>query len=241
MLSKILKVGDKIELTKVTAIQDIVQDSERRVFVSQLLDIVDEERVKIGMPIEGGKIIPFSIGAKLDACFYTSNGLYQGRLLVTDRYKEENIFMLVVELTTDLKKYQRRQYYRLGCTIDIRYRILTKEEVDEFAENEEKEIVEDGYFKEGTALDISGGGMRFVSDTIHENNDEMIIILKVEYDDIEKKYGLLGKVMSSSRVRNRDNTFEHRIEYNNMKGGTREALIKYIFQEERKQRHREKG
>ncbi len=240
MLSKILKVGDKIELTRVTVIQDIVKDNDKRVFISQLLDIVDEERLKIGMPIEGGKIIPFSIGAKLDACFYTPNGLYQGRLLVTDRYKEGNIFMLVVELTTDLLKYQRRQYYRLGCTIDIRYRILTKEEVEKF-EKEGIEIEEDGYFNEGTALDISGGGMRFVSDAIHEKNEEMIIILKVEYDDIEKKYGLLGKVVSSSRVRNRENTYEHRVEYSNMQGGTREALIKYIFQEERRQRNKEKG
>ena len=122
---KILGIGNKIDLTRTSAIENISEPSNLgKVYVSQILDIIDDEKLKIGMPIEQGKIKLFPINSRLDACFYTANGLYQGKLLVTDRYKEDAIFILVVEVISNLHKYQRRQYYRLGCIIDIKYKIL---------------------------------------------------------------------------------------------------------------------
>ena len=63
-----------------------------------------------------------------EVCFYTSTGLYQAKLEITDRYKENNIFILVGAFCSDLEKCQRRQYYRLEKIIDIDYRNYTREE-----------------------------------------------------------------------------------------------------------------
>lgn len=238
MISKILGIGNKIELTRSAAAENIDDAKNKRMYISQLVDIIDEDKMKISMPMEQGKIIPLSINTRLDACFYTSNGLYQGRIIVTDRYKEGQIFILVVELMSGLKKYQRRQYFRLGCVIEIKYRKIFEEEIEEYAQNNNM-IIEADDFLDGTALDISGGGIRFISQEHLEKDKDIFIVLEIKYEDQTKTYGLLGKVIMSYPAKNRDDMFEHRIEFIYMQGGVRESLIKYIFEEERRQRQKQ--
>lgn len=238
MISKVLGIGNKIELTRSAAAENIDDARNKRMYISQIVDIIDEDKMKIGMPMEQGKVIPLPINARLDACFYTSHGLYQGRIIVTDRYKEGQIFILVVELVSSLKKYQRRQYFRLGCVIDIKYRKIFDEEVEEYAQNNNM-IIEADDFMEGTALDISGGGIRFVSEEQLEKDRDIFIVLEITYEDQTKTYGLLGKVIMSYQAKSREDLYEHRVEFINMQGGVRESLIKYIFEEERRQRQKQ--
>ncbi len=239
MISKILGVGNKIELTRTIASENMeYAKNQNRVFVSQILDIIDDEKLKISMPIEHGKIIPLPVNSRFDACFYTSGGLYQGRITVRDRYKEGQIFVLVVEIASSLQKYQRRQYYRLGCVIDIQYRIISGEEVEEYGKNSNL-IIQNEDFYEGTAIDISGGGIRFVSRQKLEKNREIFMILEITYEEQTKIYGLMGRVIISCEARRGHGLYEHRIEFINMQGGVRESLIKYIFEEERRRRKRE--
>lgn len=238
MISKVLGIGNKIELTRSAAAENIDDAKNKHMYISQIVDIIDEDKMKIGMPMEQGRVIPLPINARLDACFYTSHGLYQGRLIVTDRYKEGQIFILVVELVSSLKKYQRRQYFRLGCVIDIKYRKIFDEEIEEYARNNNM-IIEADDFMEGTALDISGGGIRFVSEEQLEKDRDIFIVLEITYEDQTKTYGLLGKVVMSYQAKSREDLFEHRVEFINMQGGVRESLIKYIFEEERRQRQKQ--
>lgn len=238
MISKVLGIGNKIELTRPAAAENIDDAKNKRMYISQIVDIIDEDKMKIGMPMEHGKVIPLPVNARLDACFYTSHGLYQGRIVVTDRYKEGQIFILVAELVSSLKKYQRRQYFRLGCVIDIKYRKIFDEEVEEYAQNNNM-IIEADDFMDGTALDISGGGIRFVSGEQLEKDRDIFIVLEITYEDQTKTYGLLGKVIMSYEAKSRKDLYEHRVEFINMQGGVRESLIKYIFEEERRQRQKQ--
>ena len=49
---------------------------------------------------------------------------------VTERYKSDNTYLAEMELTSALRKNQRREYYRLDCAIKMQCRIL-KEAVKE--------------------------------------------------------------------------------------------------------------
>ena len=77
------------------------------------------------MPMEQGKVILLPVDGEYNLCFYTQSGLYQCLARVIDRYKSDNIFVLVMELTTDIRKYQRREYYRLNCVLDMKARNVT--------------------------------------------------------------------------------------------------------------------
>lgn len=241
MVSKIIGIGNKVELTKVQSTRnssDSVREIlKKKVYVCQVCDIIDDTRIKITMPIEGGHVVAVSPNTKLDACFYTTKGLYHGRVVVVERMKEDNIHQMVVELQYELEKFQRRQYYRLSCTMDLQFRRMEEEEIVNF--NQNKEVPDERELRllnEGVALDFSGGGVRFVSDERYQKDEYLYVKLRINYEDTHKVYVLVGKVVASSEGKNGRKKYESRVEFVDVSSKVREELIKYIFREERKQR-----
>lgn len=238
MLSKVLSIGDKVEFTRVQAVQSDAS-MRKKVYVSQIYEVVDETRVKVGMPIENGHIVALSPNTRLDACFYTAKGLYHGRVVVVERMRENNIYVMVVELQYELKKFQRRQYYRLNCTMDLLHRPMEEEEQELFINKgmapDDSNIVG---FKNGIALDFSGGGIRFISQEKYNKEDLIVIRLKISYDDEYKIYSVVSRVISSIPAKNGRENIEHRVEFVDLDSKIREEIIRYIFREERKQRQK---
>lgn len=238
MVSKVLNVGDKVELTKVQAAQSDAS-VRKKVYVSQIYEVVDDTKVKVGMPIENGHIVAISPNTRLDACFYTAKGLYHGRVVVVERMREHNIYVMVIELQYELKKFQRRQYYRLNCTMDLLHRLMEEEEQELFVN---KGITPDPDnikgFNSGVALDFSGGGVRFISQEKYNKEDLLVIRLKISYDDEYKIYTVVGRVIASAPSRNGRGNIENRIEFVDLNSKVREEIIRYIFKEERKQRQK---
>lgn len=243
MISKIISLGDKIELkrTGVDTKSDKLGKEPVITYVSQVYDILSEDEMKIAMPILEGKIIPLPVNGRYDLCFYTSNGLYQCRATITDRYKEDSLYVLQIEITSDLKKFQRRQYFRLQCTMDIRYKVLSKEEIISIVSDKDRlnEFLQ-AEMDSGVALDISGGGIRFTSKLQHNPGDCVMVILKMQQGKEYESCALSGTILSSNHVLHRSDIFEHRVEYSHLQGNVRENLIKFIFEEERRMRQKEK-
>lgn len=243
MLSKILSLGDRLELTRVMSKEKKNQlkdekSIESKLFISQIYDILDEEQLRIAMPIVEGRVIPLPLNARYDVCFFTSGGLYRSRVVITDRYKEDGLYILVVELVSELKKYQRRQYFRLECTLDIQYCILEDAEAEKFQEEPEliQEMVEDKRFREAIVLDISGGGIRFVSDEKLKQEAKLLLNLNIAAETGNNLCGVMARILSSNRIINKDNMYEQRVEYIDISGLTREMIIKFIFEQERRLR-----
>lgn len=243
MLSKIVSLGDKLELVKSGAEnkkKELGEEPEKKYF-SQVYDILSEDEMKIAMPIVEGRVIPLPINGRYDLCFYTSGGLYQCKATITDRYKEGGLFVLQIEITSDLKKFQRRQYYRLECTMEIMYKVVAKEELLEIITDKDKmqEVLQGGLDR-GVALDLSGGGVRFTSKQQHHPGDCVIIVMKIRKQGVESLCVLPGTILRSYNVPNRYDLYEHRVEYSNLNSNTREALIKFIFEEERRLRQKDR-
>ena len=98
MIKKIISEGSKVELQRLASLSKRNESSEVKTYYSLVSEIIDEDRIKITMPLEKGRVVPLPVNARYHACFYPPNGLYQGRVIVVDRYKEENLYMLVIEL-----------------------------------------------------------------------------------------------------------------------------------------------
>jgi c-di-GMP-binding flagellar brake protein YcgR len=96
-------------------------------------------------------------------------------------------------------------------------------------------------WKDGIMIDLSGGGIRFVSGT----REEIMSLIQVRFEIIED--GLIeaiyayAKVLRSERTPNKSNVFDQRVEFFGMKRGMRERIIKYIFDTQRKSRVKESG
>lgn len=247
MVQKILSLGDRIELKKPVNVSEKENESKEAVekakrvkpFVSQIYDILDGDQLKIAMPIVEGRVIPLPLHARFDACFFTSGGLYQAKVVITDRYKEDGLHILVVDITSELKKYQRRQYFRLEYTMDVTYKPITEEQIMVAVSDPEglEEILAEDVEK-GIALDISGGGMRFTSAQELEKDSSIIVMVNIGVVE-QNEACFIANVISSSKIQNRDRIFEHRVEFKNMKNAVRENLIKFIFETERRLRKKD--
>ncbi|MBQ6575188.1 MAG: flagellar brake protein [Lachnospiraceae bacterium] len=239
MISKFVQVGNKIEIESIKKTTGELGEVTRKTYRSELYDIESEDIIKIAMPMEQSKIVLLPVDAEYSLCFYTPNGLYQCLARVVERYKSNNLFVLSMELETDLQKYQRREYYRLNTVLDMKSKAIDENEKSSLAQVQF--IDTDLTFDNGTMVDISGGGARFISKVQYTEGSLIRFVFSLFVNGLVTEYKLVGKVLKSSPIENREDQFENRIQFVNMVNDDREAIIKYIFEEERKQRHRERG
>lgn len=240
MISKYLQVGNKLEIESIKPTPDGNGEMSRKTYRSELYDIVSEDQIKIAMPMEQTKVILLPVDTEYSLCFYTANGLYQCVARVVERYKSNALFVLLMELETDLQKYQRREYYRLNCILDMKCKKLDENELENSREQVQF-IDTDLTFDNGTMVDISGGGARFLSKARYQEGALIRFGFTLFVNGRMNEYKLVGKVLKSQPNENHEGEFEHRIQFVNMLNDDRESIIRYIFEEERKLRHRERG
>ena len=238
MISKYVEPGDKLELTLVE--NGASEKDNKRVYHSKINDVLSEDRLEILMPMEQTKLILLPVDAEYDMAIYSKNGLYQCFVRVVDRYKSDNMYLLVVELTSNLRRNQRREYYRFSCALEMCSRSLEAEEVEAIEHDQMINLVPGLPLKRSVIVDISGGGLRFISEQKYEEGSMIYCSYHLLVNGTRKLYELVSKVLEVKPVENRKGVFEHRVQYVNISEGMREQIIRYIFQEERKNMKRDK-
>ena len=240
VLSKFILPGNKIELQPVQHVKVENDDSPKKVYVTKVYDVIAEDRVEVLMPMEQSKLILLPIDAEYDMYFYTENGLYQCQGRIVDRYKDNSIYVLVIDLTSNLRKRQRREYYRFSCALEMNSRELLEEEIAS-VERRINQLQPGLPLKRSIIVDISGGGLRFVANHSYVKGSMILCKYVLMFGNEEKEYNLTGRVLQVNEVPNREGVYEHRVQYVNMDVDDREEIIKYIFNEDRKNRRKEKG
>ncbi len=237
MITKFIGPGTKVELKSVDRPLVSGENYGNKTYYTKIYDVVKDDRLEIMMPMEQTKLILLPVDGRYDMVFYGKAGLYQCFGRIVDRYKSDNVYILVVELTSSLRKFQRREYYRLGCAIELGTRLWDEEEVEE----ESKDIIEEKTFQRAVMVDLSGGGLRFVSTYTYELESIILCSFKLNVQGTFKEFEVLGKVLHVNPTENRKDVYEHRVQFVHTSVSTREEIIKYIFEEERKTRKKESG
>ena len=229
ILSKFIEPGNRIELQKVRKLRED-EDSKRKVYGSQLIDIISDDRIEISMPMEKTKLILLPVGGEYDLFLFTKNGLYQCYARVVDRYKTNNMFLVQMELTSNLRKHQRREYYRFSCALEMNSRPLEKEEVlaiERDAAMLQKDIlVPELPLQRSVIADISGGGLRFVAEYAYEIDSLILCKYSLWLEGEAKEYTLYGRVLDVKPIENRPGFYEHRVQYIHMDKDNRGSALK---------------
>lgn len=240
MISKFIEPGNKIEIQMVE--QQMNQSAEPpKTYISQIQDILSENQMEIVMPMEQTKLILLPVDREYNLVIYAGSSLFQCFARVIDRYKSQNIYILLVELTSNLRKFQRREYYRFSCALEMKSRKLEEEEIKAIEERDPHSNLIPGLpLKRSVIVDISGGGLRFLSSHPYEPGSMIYISYNLLAGGSTKEYELVGKVLSSQKLEDRKDSYEHRVQYVDINEDVREEIIKYIFEEERKHRKKER-
>lgn len=239
MLSKFISLGNKIELQEVEH-KSGAEGERPKIYYSKVYEILSEDLLEIVMPMEKTKLVLLQVDNEYDLVLYGESGLFQCFARVVDRYKSNNVYLLRMELTSNLRKYQRREYYRFSCALEMHARGLEEEEVLE-VENKPAYILQRGLpLRRSVIVDISGGGLRFLSSQKYDEGSLIYCNYHLVKDGVSKTYDVVGRVLAARELENRPGTFEHRVQYYNMSRDVREEIIKFIFEEERKSRRKDR-
>lgn len=239
MLSKFVREGDRVELIPVEGHgkgKQPANSDEVKNYATKVSTIIDDETVELLMPMEQTKLILLPVDAEYNVVFYTSGGLYQCFAKVEDRYKSGSLYLVQISLTSNLRKYQRREYYRFSCALEMCARNLEEEELEAVEKNAKVWLQPGKPMRRSVIVDISGGGLRFMSNQKYETGSMLYIGYNLIKGTVRKQYELVGKVLSVREIENRPGTFEHRVQYHNIDENSREEIIQFIFEEERKSR-----
>ncbi len=236
-----IEIGSKLDLVSIMKSAEI---SDTKVYKSQILDKIDSQHFQIATPLEGYKVLLLPVGGKYEATIYAGKNIYVCQIKIADRYKVRNQYVMDIETLNAPKKFQRRAYYRLEYTRDFEFRLpAEKEEVKDETRSEEEKAVQEVpsvLFDRGILLDLSGGGCRFVSREKISSGERLLLKIPLESEEL-KIVMVTGKILSSRVVESHGRSYEQRVEFIDIDNVRREEIIKFIFEQERKNRKKRKN
>jgi c-di-GMP-binding flagellar brake protein YcgR len=245
-ISDITSLGDKIDIQLVQQLERAEQGETTepiRTYKSSLFDYRKDKEIEIAMPTENGRMVLFQVGLRVRMLFYTKKGLYICYGSVQRRYKKDNLFMMAMLVTSEPKKYQRREFFRIENSLEIRYVVIPEELafVDSteslYAQLQLQDLLKQT--KTAITLDISGGGIRFSADEQLENNCYAVVIVRLTNDKLDHTFYLVTEVVEAIRAENNPEKFIHRGKFMFKDLKDRETIVRYVFEEERRIRRKE--
>ena len=238
MIKGIIKPGDKIDIKQ-------LHQNNDKIYKSGVFDIIGDDEIEITIPTLEGKMVLFHNGFEFEFFFYTSRGMYTCDAVVTDRYKRDNFFLLLVKLKTPLKKFQRREFYRLECLLDFAYYKISDEVANLETTEDLFDVIADPVYIEQKKLartkDLSGGGCRFMTTEPLEIGSKVLVALRLTNDKIDHMFYLVTDVVACDKIQTMDERWlvRGKFEFKNMKD--RDLIIRYVFEEDRMLRKKENG
>jgi c-di-GMP-binding flagellar brake protein YcgR len=193
---------------------------EKECLTSQVLEFQDGV-MEIAMPIREGRLVPIPVNSCVKVMYYRDNGQYCFSAKVLDRRKGKIPIVRILAIS-EVKKIQRRDYYRLNATLPIRVCFM-----DEKPDNEYSCI-------DTHTIDISGGGLKFASKENFSNADQMICQLTLK----DKTLNIKARKVRSSSVYGEEFSFEIGVEFVDVEERIRDEIVNFIFDEQRRLRRK---
>lgn len=245
MVSNLINIGDKIDIR---ILQQVEKEKNEgimaKVYKSRVQDIKKDNLLEVSMPSYAGKMEVLSLGIRYECIFYTKSGLYRCVAQVKENYKVDGLYLLLLEPKSPLEKFQRREYFRFECAMDIEYYKIAEDEakIDKIEElkRQHKECNPEMKANHAIAVDLSGGGIRFMAEEEGKKGEYVFISMLLRSLDNNQLLEIAGRVLSCKRVEGDrgKKKYEYRVQFLTRDQKKRETIIKYIFEQERKNRQK---
>lgn len=216
-----IKIGTKIELEVYDELGDRIKPS----FVSEYEWAEDDKTFYILAPIHEGVIYPVHSDSRMNIYFTQQEDLFKVKAKVEGRDSKDNIPLLKVKVLSEFEKMQRRQFFRFDSSVPVIYRTgswLVQQ-------NNKKAPMENAITK-----DLSGGGLCLL--TVEPLEGHSLIECEVKLEE-KRAIKVVGKVVRVAKVTDQGvYKYEIGVNFIKIENKDREAIISYIFQEQRKLR-----
>ncbi len=238
---KIMEPGDPVDLDVLTKDNTIVRLKCNVQMVKSNVDLF------ISSPIYEGRIYPVESGSMLMVILSRdTSGIYTFYATVAGRTEVDNISVVHLKKSSEVKKSQRRKYFRLPYFGDIRVKDPSQPEVTE-AEIRKREQLKEKFkdnpdiiiddepemaYIDMTGRDLSGGGYRALSRKPLELGIAINGFLTL--DELELEF--VGKVVRCRSTMDTFENYEIGVMFEGMDDQVRSQIISFIFKKQRSMR-----
>ncbi len=218
---------------------------EEQVFISRVFDVLDDGTLELDVPTKEGKLVLLPQNVRYLFEFTTDQGVFRCAGQITDRIRRGNFFLMRAKVISKLQKFQRREYYRLNVMMDLMFQAMDSRVEDLEKMSDVRSLLQGQSFNEkvigrGTIVDISGGGMRFISETHIPGAEYMFLAFTLGIGGVKQMVEVLAKVIAINPVPDTKN-FTYRMKFMYKDSKLQEKIIRFIFEEERRIRKKELG
>lgn len=244
-VSDVIRVGDKVDIRLMQKVENADKTEEMPTqYKSQVLEVKENGRFEVAMPIIKGKLIVLPLNVRYEIVFNTQAGnTYKSIGIITERYKKDGFYMMGIQLKKGLEKIQRREFYRHSCLMEFDFYILDiKHEHLKTADEIYVELAEGQLAApkcQGLTVDLSGGGMKFRSPYELDINGRVFIVLSLKNERMDRDLYVTANVIACRPVHTVTKVlYESRVRFVLEDNRMREEIIRFIFEEERKNRNK---
>ncbi len=232
--TKYLNIADEID------IMIFLNNNQSLTLKTFVYEVTSDLRIVLSNPIHEGNLYPLEKSYTYYFRFYIENsGMFLFKGILIDRIKYDNLPSILIQLESDIKRVQRRKFYRVNFMSDghfIDYKQLTDDEKNAIRERMLKkyktdaEFIVDEYTEIKTpfsTLDLSGGGIRVVTSQSYEMGD----FLEGEFKIGDSYVKFKGEI---TRIDKKDvNRYEVGIKFLELDANTQSKIVAYVFEVER--------
>lgn len=210
-----LKIGTKIEISKLNSESDFFHTSKLEEFISN-------QEIIILVPISKGALIKLPKNSKYTIIFKTTNGLFKNTMQIDDYLLKDGIPLLKIKLLEPTIKIQRRDCFRLSLKLDFKFDVVPEN-------TEEIFLSEDPLLSKGRTEDISNGGIKFLSnEELEEGNIIKSLMILHGFFILT-----IGKILHKEETINNPFKFSYKLKFERIDNKSKEFISKYIFEEQR--------
>ena len=201
LLKKKLILGLAVELN--------VSEGEYKGKYRTRIEAVGESILVVGAPFKEREVVPLREGTKVTLTFWDESAAYSFEGKILQRIAVP-IPMLVLELPRSVAKVQRRNFVRVPALYPLSFRSVTKEGLSDT--------------QQGTLLDLSGGGMRFLTKNHLESNALLFVQLSLPKGDLQTPV----RVCRAVKIED-SNRYTVSVEFHDISERERDQIISCVF------------
>lgn len=219
-----VRIGTRMELELVNR----MGDATSQLYVTQLIDILNENEIIIPCPIFESKFVFIATETRVRLMFlHDQFGLLAFHATIFFKEKRGNFFLLHARITSDFEKIQRREYFRLPCFLNTLYYLRPEKDQDknEFTEVPTKD------FKKSMTKNISGNGAcMIVNENIPKNSTIEVYFTLTETLSIRA----IAKVVRSELMDlPQEKKYDLGVYFKSISPKDQDITVKYIFDQQR--------
>lgn len=238
MLSNELKENLIVEIRRVELSLDYTYVEQNAIFSSKVLTLNDDTNT-IDIAIPTFQEEPYNLERNVRYSFlfiYESGVMKTAHGVFLQRIRIDNVQMCKIKLVTSLRRIQRRDFFRISCGLDILFQVVSMRMEDVHKPNILFDIIERldmENWSKGQLIDISGGGIKFASETAILDLPFIFIRFDLPFGNNIKHVGLTGKLLDKKPVP-RTLLCTYRVQFMPQGVKAQDDIIAYIYDQQRK-------